>query len=43
MSVRASELNIPAVIGAGELLYKKWSEAYALQIDCANNMVKILQ
>lgn len=43
MAIRAAELGIPSVIGAGELLYKKWSVAQMLQIDCANKQVKVLQ
>ena len=42
MSIRASELKIPAVIGSGELLYKKWSEAKIISLDCANQFVKIV-
>lgn len=43
MAIRAWELGIPAVIGAGEVLYKKWSMAKVLLIDCANQCVKIIQ
>jgi len=43
MAIRAGELGIPAVIGSGELLYKKWCAAYSVEIDCANKAVKILQ
>lgn len=43
MAIRAAELGIPSVIGAGELLYQKWSNAEFLHIDCANKQVKILQ
>ena len=43
MSIRASELGIPAIIGAGELLYNKWRMAKVLEIDCANKKVLILK
>jgi glutamine kinase len=43
MAIRAQELGIPAVIGAGELLYKRWQEAEVLTIDCANKMVQIIK
>lgn len=43
MAIRAGELNIPAVIGAGELLYDKWNKAKALRIDCANKKVDIIK
>jgi len=42
MAIRANELGLPAVIGAGELLFKKWSNAHKLHIDCAGRRVEIL-
>ncbi|HLO76171.1 MAG TPA: PEP/pyruvate-binding domain-containing protein [Magnetospirillum sp.] len=42
MAIRANELGIPAVIGAGETLYGRWSRARQLRIDCANRMVTVL-
>ena len=42
MAIRAAELGMPAVIGAGEINYKKWSTANTLQIDCANQSVKVI-
>jgi len=41
MALRASEIGIPAIIGAGELLYSKWSKAQMLEIDCLNKKVYI--
>jgi len=43
MAIRAHELGIPAVIGAGEKLYKKWAKAKRIKIDCANQKVEILR
>ncbi len=43
MSIRASELGIPAVIGAGEYLYNEWSGSKKLSIDCSNKKVLILR
>jgi len=43
MAIRAAELSIPAVIGAGEVLYTKWSKANMLEIDCMNRQVRVLQ
>lgn len=43
MAIRAGELGIPAVIGAGEVLYSKWKDAKLLYIDCANKKVEILK
>lgn len=40
MAIRASELGIPAVIGAGEALFKQWLNAEYLEIDCANKTVR---
>ncbi len=43
MAIRANELGIPAIIGAGEQLYQQWSHAKLIEIDCANKQVKILR
>ena len=42
MAVRAGELGLPAVIGAGEPLYHTWARARRLRIDCLNRQVQIL-
>lgn len=42
MAIRANELGLPAVIGAGEVLFKRWSAANKLFIDCASRKVEIL-
>ncbi len=42
MAIRANELGLPAVIGAGEALFKRWSYADLLRIDCAGRRVEIL-
>ena len=42
MAIRAAELDLPAVIGAGEVLYRRWSEAPRLHIDCAGRRVEAL-
>ena len=42
MAVRASELSLPAVIGAGETLYAEWSQARLLRLDCLNRQVQVL-
>ena len=42
MAIRAGEMELPAVIGAGEMLYRCWSEALRLHIDCAGRRVKVL-
>ncbi|MFA5879143.1 MAG: PEP-utilizing enzyme [Candidatus Margulisiibacteriota bacterium] len=42
MAIRCAELNIPAVIGAGENNFKTWQKANTLFIDAANKQVKII-
>lgn len=42
MAIRAGELGLPAVIGAGEGLYRQWSQATRLHLDCAARRVEIL-
>jgi glutamine kinase len=42
MAIRASELGIPAVIGAGEALYKRWQAAHKLCLDCTNQKVLLI-
>lgn len=43
MAIRAGELGIPAVIGAGETLFNKWASGKMLDMDCANRLVRILR
>ncbi len=42
MAIRAGELGLPAVIGAGEVLYRRWSGSQRLHIDCAGRRVEVL-
>jgi hypothetical protein len=42
MAIRAGELGLPAVIGAGEVLYRRWSSAQRLHMDCAGRRVEVL-
>jgi len=39
MAIRAGELGIPAVIGAGEALFQRWRTARKLCLDCTNQKV----
>ena len=41
MAIRAGEFGLPAVIGAGETLFQRWSMADRLRIDCANRRVEV--
>ncbi len=42
MAIRAGELGIPAVIGAGEALYRTWQSSKKICLDCANRQVQIV-
>jgi len=42
MAIRAGELGLPAVIGAGEVLYRRWSATQRLHLDCAGRRVEVL-
>lgn len=42
MAIRAGELGLPAVIGAGEMAYRDWSHARRLHIDCAGRRVEVI-
>ncbi|MBI2095451.1 MAG: phosphoenolpyruvate synthase [Candidatus Omnitrophica bacterium] len=42
MAIRAVEMGVPAVIGAGEALYSNWSRAKRVRLDCAKRQVTVL-
>ncbi len=42
MAIRASELGVPAVIGAGEALFHRWGSARIICLDCANGHVQLI-
>ncbi|MBU2097520.1 MAG: phosphoenolpyruvate synthase [Gammaproteobacteria bacterium] len=42
MAIRAGELGLPAIIGAGERSFRQWSAASRLHIDCAGRRVEII-
>ena len=42
MAIRAAELGIPAVIGAGETLFRQWQTATKLCLDCTNQRVVVI-
>jgi adenylylsulfate kinase-like enzyme/phosphohistidine swiveling domain-containing protein len=42
MAIRAGELGIPAVIGAGEALFRQWQTARKLCLDCGNQKVSLI-
>jgi adenylylsulfate kinase-like enzyme/phosphohistidine swiveling domain-containing protein len=42
MAIRAGELGIPAVIGAGEALFEQWQKARKLCLDCVNQKVLVI-
>ena len=42
MAIRAAEQGIPSIIGAGEILYKKYSSAKKISINCINKKVELI-
>lgn len=42
MAIRAGELGLPAVIGAGESLFTQWRQARQLMLNCAARQVIVL-
>jgi adenylylsulfate kinase-like enzyme len=42
MAIRASELELPAVIGVGESLFEHWRKARRLCLDCTNQNVLLI-
>ena len=42
MAIRAGELGIPAVIGAGETLFRRWQSSRKLCLDCTNQKVLVI-
>ncbi|RYH01062.1 phosphoenolpyruvate synthase [Salipiger sp. IMCC34102] len=40
MAIRAGELQLPAVIGAGEVIFERWAKAQRLHIDCAGRRIE---
>lgn len=42
MAIRAGELGLPAVVGAGEVLFQKWGKAKLLALDCLNQKIEII-
>ena len=42
MAIRANELAMPAVIGAGETLFARWKSASKICLDCGNEQVQVI-
>jgi phosphohistidine swiveling domain-containing protein len=42
MAIRAGELGLPAVIGAGDSLYRRWAAAQRLHLDCRGRRVEVM-
>lgn len=42
MAIRAGELGLPAVIGAGEVHFRNWSSAHRLHLDCGSGQVHVV-
>ena len=42
MAIRASEMNVPAIIGAGETVYNDISNAQTVRLDCGEKRFEVL-
>ena len=42
MAIRANELGIPAVVGAGEALFSRWRKSGKICLDCGNQQVQVI-
>lgn len=42
MAIRANELSVPAVIGAGETLFSRWRKTAKICLDCGNQQVHVI-
>jgi phosphohistidine swiveling domain-containing protein len=42
MAIRAGELGIPAVIGAGEAQFQRWGAAKKIHLDCGSQKVQLV-
>ena len=42
MAIRAAEMNLPAAIGVGEKLYERLTNTNRIQLDCINQLIRIL-
>ena len=43
MAIRCAEIELPAAIGCGEILYDKLLESSKIRLDCANEQIMILE
>jgi phosphoenolpyruvate synthase/pyruvate phosphate dikinase len=43
MSIRCSEVSLPAAIGCGEIIYEKLQNASKIMLDCKNNQIIVLE
>ena len=43
MAIRCAEIELPAAIGCGEILYGKLLESSKIRLDCANEQIMILE
>ncbi|MDA9006527.1 PEP-utilizing enzyme [Litoricola sp.] len=43
MAIRANELGIPAAIGLGEKTYYKYSSSSVIELDCLNNVIRVIR
>ncbi|EJL6831230.1 hypothetical protein NMT20_003609, partial [Vibrio cholerae] len=42
MAIRSAEFGLPAAIGIGENLYRRLSQAYKLELDPSNSLIRVI-
>ena len=43
MAIRCSEINLPAAIGCGEIIYDYLKDASKIMLDCKNQQIIVLE
>ncbi len=43
MAIRASEFNLPAAIGVGELLFERLNQAALVELDCEGRRIEVIR
>ena len=43
MAIRCGEIDLPAAIGTGELLFEKLRSSIKIQLDCKNQQIFVLE
>ena len=43
MAIRANELGVPAALGVGEKRFERYVGAKTIELDCANQTIRLLR